>query len=98
MKMSERAEKALRASIKHWKLDVLKNGVYPYTPDCSLCKIYNNYQNGCRPCPIFRETGMTGCTGTAYNHYCNIHTSYKNTTAMKKHARAMIKFMEDLLP
>lgn len=94
MKMSKCAEKALRASIKHWEVDILRDGGWPTRIDCELCNIYY-----CSPtCPISKKTGRSYCERTAYYSYRDIHKNSENTPAMKKQARRMIKFMKSLLP
>jgi len=101
MKMSKRAEKALRASIKHWKIDVLKNNIRPSYENCPLCQLYNNWDTNpykiCKPCPIYKKTKSTCCDNTVYPNYMDAYKNHEYA-AMKKHARAMIKFMTNLLP
>lgn len=94
MKMSKHAEKALRASIKHWEVDILQNGELPTRDNCKLCDIYHCSST----CPINKKTGQSYCGGTAYGNYRKIYNFYENTPEMKKQARRMIRFMKSLLP
>lgn len=105
--MSKRAEKALRASIKHWEVDVLPYGINPSPEDCALCNLYHSFEREkiCSPhCPIQRKTKVQiGCATTPYTTYKETRERVKWSTVMptptmKKHAKAMIKFMKDLLP
>ena len=98
MKMSKRAETALRKSIKHWEVNILRDGGYPKTFSCALCRLYNISGDTCKPCPIFIKTKHKGCMGTAYDDYCDIYNKNDNTPEMKKQARRMIRFMKSLLP
>ncbi|KKK47655.1 hypothetical protein LCGC14_3153030 [marine sediment metagenome] len=94
MRMSKRAEKALRASIKHWEIDVLENGELPIRMGCKLCNVYY-----CSfTCPISKRTGKLYCEKTAYSSYRYKHRHSDNTPEMKEQARRMIKFMKSLLP
>lgn len=99
MKMSKRAEKALRKSIKHWEIDMLRDGKYPSGDDCVLCQEYftnpTSINAMCSNCPL-EIAKKGGCVPihTKYSYAYN----HNNTTEMKKQARRMIKFMKSLLP
>jgi hypothetical protein len=92
MEMTKEAEKALRASIKHWEIDVLKNNVFPKTDNCPLCLLY--FIEDCRGCPIAKKTGHDCCHETPYRNYIRD----TRTGDWRKRCRKMIKFMKDLLP
>ena len=78
MIMSKRAEKALRKSIEHWKVDV--------------------FENDCKNCPINKADKPCGFYGSPYRFYMPERILGKDSMSRKRKARAMIKFMEGLLP
>lgn len=101
MKMTKEAEKALKASIKHWEIDVLGEGMAPSGRNCALCNLFGGVDcedDEGEKCPIARHTSAVGCSYTPYNDYIRVYDYDSNTPEMKKHAKAMIKFMERLLP
>ena len=55
MKMSKRAEKALRGSIKKWEAIVSGEGCDDADANCPLCLLYHN--NDCVKCPVFVVVG-----------------------------------------
>lgn len=101
MKMSKKAEKLLRKSIKHWKDDVLKEGNMPNGYSCALCDKYAFNPDFCTSingirCPIARAMNPQ-CVGTVYYDYRRLHYC-GNTIKMKLCAQEMIDFMKNLLP
>lgn len=97
MKMSKRAEKALRASIKHWKVDILENGEFPDTSNCPLCKEFMDWtlSSSCSKC-IFNKKDII-CSNL-YQEYVLEYSGSENTPEMKKIARKIIRKMKSLLP
>ncbi len=93
MKMTKKAEEALKASIKHWKDDILTYKMTANSRNCPLCTIYNKNDTDCKGCPIRDKTGLATCNGTPYDDYIDADTPHEITKA----ALDMIKFMEDLL-
>lgn len=102
MKMSKCVEKALRASIKHWEVDVLKNGEYPHTGNCPMCRAIFKHEHGdwkfdmCDKC-LFGISNTKIC-GKSYRDYIIIYNKSVNTLEMKKRARRIIRKMKSLLP
>ncbi len=97
--MSKRAEIALRGAIKSWKTGKLVKLEWASPDSCPLCKLY--IENDCKSCPIQKATGVSACIGTPYILYDRVwNRTFRGLTNVqaKKHARAMIKFMEGLLP
>ena len=99
MKMSKRAEKALRASIKHWEVDVLGDGTRPTIHNCPLCIMDEKHGEGdCMKCPLGDYEMWNCCSETPYTKYDSIYNYNRNTSAMKKQAKRMINLMKSLLP
>lgn len=97
---------ALKSSIEKWETIVLYlQGTKAYEwigvacEECSLCRLYNEYGDSdtvvpdCTKCPVMKKTGLTGCTGTPYDLFCDADTHEKSLRA----ARREVRFLESLL-
>lgn len=99
MKMSKRAERALRASIKHWEIDIKEKKEQVLPDGCALCNLYIN--NSCINCPINIACGGEGChNNQPLCDYCDyIHEEPNQIESRrKKLADKEIEFLESLLP
>jgi hypothetical protein len=83
--------KLLKESIRHWKIDIFKNGDFVSSSDCALCKEYA-YDN-CEKCPIFIYTGCISCTETPCIEYIKSKTKHacKQEILFLKYLRAYLK-------
>jgi len=103
MEMSKRTEEALRASIKHWEIDVIKNGEYANKRNCPMCIEYANKRN----CPMcmcrFQLTNKNGhdCEDCILSPICdNQYQEYADASyeTRKQKARYVVNAMKRLLP
>lgn len=67
MKMTRRAERALRKSIKHWKNIVAEKEPSKGTQDCALCSEF--VVHACIGCPVRTCTRRLYCAGTPYERF-----------------------------
>ena len=109
MKMSKRAEVALRGSIEKWEKIVNGTGRDTGPQNCPLCRAY--WVNGCQACPVKKHTGEDGCNDTPFDAWSFAHHDfddvickdliekgqpyYKERRAL---ARQELRFLISLLP
>ena len=105
MKMSKRAEKALRGSIKKWERIVDGTGVDKEAENCSLCKLYIDTDD-CGACPVAKRAEISGCRNTPYSrwgaHQGDKHWGEHEMKAYcptcKTLAKKELEFLQGLLP
>jgi hypothetical protein len=66
---------ALDGSIRKWEAIVAGTGIDDGCDNCPLCKVfyYFSHHKGrtyCDGCPIYLDTGITGCERTPYDAWC----------------------------
>ena len=69
MKMPGKTERALNASIAHWrrfKKGKALPGERPYGKDCALCKLFATPFASCAGCPVYEKTSISYCGGTPW--------------------------------
>lgn len=101
--MSKRAEKALRASIRHWEKNAAATSFLAVTTGpsyCALCNLYNvsdDAERDCRACPVQKATGELYCRKTPY---AKVRYARKagNLVAFKAAAQEEVEFLRGLLP
>jgi hypothetical protein len=108
--MDRKTLKALRGSIKKWMgivAGTVRNEGVENCPLCQLFYIGKNDDTACRGCPVFEETGETGCQGTPYVDYTlaehlRFHFSDRGRAIARKSlkpcAKRELKFLQSLLP
>lgn len=96
MKMSKRAEKALRGSIKKWEGILAGKTRDKQSDNCPLCQTFYL----CEGCPVMEKTGYNQCRLTPYDewNYKGGMGSTANTPKLKRIARKEIAFLKSLLP
>lgn len=102
--MDDRTLTALRGSIAKWE-GIVERGrltmVAILWSSCPLCVTFNNHnkdnQYPCRGCPVYENTGATGCKKTPY-----VAAEYayheEDKDAFLKAAREEVAFLRSLLP
>lgn len=108
--MNEKALKALKKSIIHWKLmsELSPKGKTPYEENCALCLAFRVQENwwSCEGCPVKEETGQSLCSGSPYEKAFNAWRQWKNadrepnfaTDEWVKCAIEELDFLKSLLP
>lgn len=74
-RLSQRALKALQASIAHHKVNLkaeTPSDVRLGSTACALCELYVHDER-CGACPVKRATGKSGCAGTPYYALADAH-------------------------
>lgn len=78
MKLTKKAEKALKKSIAHWERLTAgepRFGENHGSGCCELCEVYQDGDEPCRRCPIRQKTGLEYCHGTPYDDFCDVYDS-----------------------
>jgi hypothetical protein len=107
--MDQATLNALKASIRHWQ-----ENVDAETPDdattsasaCALCAKFIRHTKGkCYECPIFAQTGETGCGDTPYDFADSMLDEWDTDpedadkkAAWRAAAQAELDFLKSLLP
>ena len=108
--MNEKTLTALKDSIEHWKRLATGKSTENeeiYQDDCALCQVFFR-RDACEGCPV-NEAGFPNCKRSAWlacanaveAWKCALHSKYdswKDTPRFRKAARALVKFLESLLP
>lgn len=102
MKMTQRALRALKLSIAHWRrLATGKRRKFESTHggDCALCVIYRQGLVDCSGCPVMKKTGHSVCAKTPY-HEANYNaiTFGLDSLEFRMAARNELAFLRSLLP
>lgn len=107
MKMSKRAETALRESIQKWEGIVAGTEGDFGTKNCALCRLYYRAGTCDASCPVVRATKEEECGGTPYEKWAQLHAlrwEYvpdglrAKTPEQKRAAQAELDFLKSLLP
>ena len=107
MKMSKRAEKALRGSIKKWERIVAGDGTDNGVDDCPLCSLcFGDFSTRCDGCPVSEAVKDNACHGTPHeewaDHHDEVHDEEVETKVhcptCKTLAKKELTFLQGLLP
>ena len=107
MKLSKRAETALRGSIKKWEKIAADKGEDLGGANCPLCKLY--YVHDCLACPVRLHTDAEYCEDTPYidwyDHHYDDHSNISGVDSLVIEcsvcvslAKAELNFLRSLLP
>jgi len=98
--MTETAETALRASIKHWERLLLGHDTLMGPGACPLCQEFKTVDEECDGCPVYEHTGKPYCMGTPYDNAADHHKQGRSVRT----ARGLVaiwkelQFLRSLLP
>lgn len=107
--MNVQTEAALRASIEHWKENLMAETFQEVNIgilNCPLCKIF--WADYCVDCPVFLMSKQKYCEGTPYYSCSGLYSLWRAAftedgkiqarTAFRAAAKDEIDFLESLLP
>ncbi|MDH5259258.1 MAG: hypothetical protein OEX07_14685 [Gammaproteobacteria bacterium] len=97
-----------RLCVNHWKRmlkltskDIRAGKEKPNITNCAFCRVYLNYANGCKGCPIKSTTGNHACMGTPYQAAADLYADIriynkKKLSSFRKAVQKEIDFLESL--
>jgi hypothetical protein len=99
--MTPKTLKALRGSIAKWRAIVDGTGTDRGPANCPLCQMFlvrrDLTSQNCDGCPVYQETGLTGCEKTPYDNYIFAEEG-RDEPAMADAAADELAFLISLLP
>jgi len=107
MTKREKDIKLIKASIVRWDLIKSDINTEPTGIDCPLCKAYANWQDFdqiCMDCPIYKATGEPACKNTPYYEYVRLRNIAMATGTIRHEservakAKEMLRLLKSLLP